>query len=202
MNHQPLRAAGVEARREAILNAAKEVFFEAGYAVASMDRIAEVAGVTKRTVYAHFESKDALFAAVVDRGCRNVAAQLPGLENLPADPAEGLRLLARRTRELMRSPGCIRLERIVAAEAERHPQFAATLREAFAAGEQLLADALARWVAAGRLKPHDTAVAGRMLNDQIACAASFRGLLDEAASVRDDAALEQALAIFLDAYAA
>lgn len=197
MTHPPLRAAGVEARREAILNAAKAVFFEAGYALASMDRIAEVAGVTKRTVYAHVESKDALFAAVVDRGCRNVAAQLPGPETLPADPAEGLRLLARRTRELMRSPGCIRLERIVAAEAERHPAFAATLRAAFAAGEQLLAEALDRWVAAGRLRPHDTAVAARMLHDQIACAASFRGLLDEPADARDAAALEQAITLFL-----
>jgi len=194
---QPQRVAAVEARRETILNAAKDVFFEEGYGQASMDRIAEAAGVTKRTVYAHFASKDALFAAVVDRGCRNVEAQLPGVENLPADPEAGLLALTRRSRELMRSPGCVRLERIVAAEAERHPQFAATLREAFAGGEALIRRALEQWVAEGRLAPHDTEVAARMLNDQVACAASFRALLAHAPDPLDDRALDQAVADFV-----
>src|SRR5713101_2911920 len=53
-------------RREAILQAAKDVFLDEGYELATMDAIAERAATTKRTVYAHFEHKQALFAAMVE----------------------------------------------------------------------------------------------------------------------------------------
>ncbi|HWN56582.1 MAG TPA: helix-turn-helix domain-containing protein, partial [Methylomirabilota bacterium] len=49
-------------RRVAILEAAKNVFSEQGYELATMDDIAERAATTKRTVYAHFENKETLFA--------------------------------------------------------------------------------------------------------------------------------------------
>ena len=54
-------------KRESILDAAAKVFIDEGYDNASMDRIAEVAVASKRTVYNHFPSKEALFQAVVDR---------------------------------------------------------------------------------------------------------------------------------------
>jgi TetR/AcrR family transcriptional repressor of mexJK operon len=188
-------------RRHAILDAAKQVFYEQGYAGASMDRIAEHAGVTKRTVYAHFPSKHDLFAAVVARGCANVIDQLPRAESLPPDPREGLLRALTRARELMASPGCIRLERMVAAEAERHPEFAATLSEAFAAGEAMFAAALDAWVSAGRLKPHDTALAARMLNDLVGGGASFRGLLGQPPLAPEGlAAAEAACTLYLAAY--
>lgn len=189
--------------RETILFAGKDVFLEEGYGGASMDRIAERAGVTKRTVYAHYASKHALFTEAVRRGCANVMGQMLRLEQLGPDPRAGLFLLMRTTRELMMSPGCLRLERAVAAEAERHPEFAAQVREAFAAGEALLREALDGWVASGRLNPHDTALAARMLNDQVAQATSMRGLMGEAA---DDpmalAAVDAAVILFLAAYEA
>lgn len=53
-------------KRQAILEGAVKVFIESGYEVSSMDKIAEVAGVSKRTVYNHFQSKESLFQAVVD----------------------------------------------------------------------------------------------------------------------------------------
>jgi AcrR family transcriptional regulator len=188
-------------RRQAILDAAKQVFFEEGYAIASMDRIAARAGVTKRTVYAHFANKHALFAVVVMRGCANVVSQLPRPDSLPDDPREGLAIVLHRSRELMQSPNCIRLERIVAAEAERRPEFAATLNEAFATGEAMLAQSLARWVAAGRLKPIDVALAARMLNDLVGCATSFRGLLGEPPDgALGRAAVEEAVRLFLVGY--
>ena len=189
-------------RRQAILDAAKAVFFEEGYPTASMDRIAARAGVTKRTVYAHFGTKHALFSAVVARACANVTAQIPTPDSLSDDPAVGLPLALNRSRELMESPNCIRLERIVAAETERHPEFAATLRGAFASGEAMLAGALARWVAAGRLKPHDVSLAARMLNDQVGYATSLRGLLGEVPDpVAARASVNEAVRLYLGAYA-
>lgn len=53
-------------KRETILNGAIDVFISDGYELASMDKIAETAGVSKRTVYNHFGSKENLFQAVVE----------------------------------------------------------------------------------------------------------------------------------------
>jgi TetR/AcrR family transcriptional regulator of autoinduction and epiphytic fitness len=53
-------------KRETILNGAIDVFISMGYELASMDKIAETAGVSKRTVYNHFGSKENLFQAIVD----------------------------------------------------------------------------------------------------------------------------------------
>ena len=54
------------AKRSIILDGAVKVFTESGFEASSMDRIAEVAGVSKRTVYNHFQSKESLFQAIVD----------------------------------------------------------------------------------------------------------------------------------------
>ncbi|CAE6884992.1 hypothetical protein R69608_02004 [Paraburkholderia nemoris] len=52
-------------KRAAVIGAAIEEFLAAGFDATSMDRIAARAGVSKRTVYNHFPSKEALFAAIL-----------------------------------------------------------------------------------------------------------------------------------------
>ncbi|MBC8746611.1 MULTISPECIES: TetR/AcrR family transcriptional regulator [Paraburkholderia] len=52
-------------KRVAIVAAAIDEFLAAGYDATSMDRIAARANVSKRTVYNHFPSKEALFAAIL-----------------------------------------------------------------------------------------------------------------------------------------
>jgi AcrR family transcriptional regulator len=52
--------------RRRIVEAAYEQFYSAGFMRAGVDAIAEAAGVTKRTLYYHFESKDDLVAAVLE----------------------------------------------------------------------------------------------------------------------------------------
>jgi len=52
-------------RRAAILRAAAAAFAERGFAATSMDDVAGAAGITRLIVYRHFESKDALYAAVL-----------------------------------------------------------------------------------------------------------------------------------------
>lgn len=73
-------------KRDSILNAAAQVFIAEGYDRASMDRIAEVAGASKRTVYDHFPSKDILFRAVIDRFLR----QSHELKHIPYQPKRNL----------------------------------------------------------------------------------------------------------------
>jgi TetR/AcrR family transcriptional regulator, regulator of autoinduction and epiphytic fitness len=52
-------------KRAAIVNAAVEEFIASGFEATSMDRIAASADVSKRTVYNHFPSKEALFAEIL-----------------------------------------------------------------------------------------------------------------------------------------
>lgn len=55
-----------DARREQILDVAIDVFGRAGYFGASMNDIAEAAGVTKPVLYQHFDSKSDLYSALLD----------------------------------------------------------------------------------------------------------------------------------------
>jgi TetR/AcrR family transcriptional regulator, mexJK operon transcriptional repressor len=61
----PATAPGREAKRDAILEAARKVFMEVGFGATSMDTIAAEAKVSKQTVYNHFGSKEELFAAMI-----------------------------------------------------------------------------------------------------------------------------------------
>lgn len=55
-----------QARREEITQAATEVFARKGFQGASVDDIAEAAGVSKGTLYSYFENKEALFYAAFE----------------------------------------------------------------------------------------------------------------------------------------
>ncbi|MFK0273602.1 TetR/AcrR family transcriptional regulator [Ensifer sp. NPDC090286] len=52
--------------REVIVAAAEKLFYAEGIRAVSVDAVAEAAGVTKRTLYYHFDSKDALIAAYLE----------------------------------------------------------------------------------------------------------------------------------------
>jgi AcrR family transcriptional regulator len=54
-------------RRELILESAGRLFGERGYAHTSLDEIAAAAGVTKPILYRHFDSKKALYLALLER---------------------------------------------------------------------------------------------------------------------------------------
>ncbi len=55
-----------EGARDKILDAAYRLFYRQGFARVGVDEIAAAAGITKRTLYYHFESKDAVLAAVLE----------------------------------------------------------------------------------------------------------------------------------------
>jgi AcrR family transcriptional regulator len=56
-----------DARRELIETAAARLFAERGYAGTTLDEVASAAHVTKPMVYRHFESKKALYLALLGR---------------------------------------------------------------------------------------------------------------------------------------
>ena len=59
-------------KRAAILDAAKALFPARGYDGVSMDAIAQAAGVSKLTVYSHFQDKDTLFVEAVKARCEDL----------------------------------------------------------------------------------------------------------------------------------
>jgi AcrR family transcriptional regulator len=78
---------------ERILDAAGRLFYEAGINTTGVEAIAEAAGVTKKTIYDRFGSKDALIEAyLAARRERWHTWLLAALERTPEDPIE--RLLA------------------------------------------------------------------------------------------------------------
>lgn len=143
-----------------ILEAASDLFLRDGFGAVSMDAVAREAGVSKATLYAHFESKDRLFAALVKRECGLLFGQGVdhGLDGLP--PAEGLTLIGRRFVSLLMSPKAVAGHRIVVAEAARFPELA---RSFYEAGPGPTIARVARYIialnAAGLLKVPDPALA-------------------------------------------
>lgn len=67
--------------RQRLLQAASDLFRRDGYAITSVDRIAEAAGFTKGAVYSNFGGKEAIFLETLDADAReNLAALLERLD--------------------------------------------------------------------------------------------------------------------------
>lgn len=73
-------------KAEEILEAAIAVFSRSGFESASMDRVAEEAGASKRTVYNYYPSKEALLRAVAER----FAIEMAELKRVEYRPEESL----------------------------------------------------------------------------------------------------------------
>ncbi|MCE9687870.1 TetR/AcrR family transcriptional regulator [Shewanella sp. AS16] len=112
-------------KHAAILKASREEFLLNGFAGASMDRIAERACVSKRTVYNHFPSKDALF----ESSTLELWSRIKEATTLKFDPALSLESqlsrIAHNSWELYRQREFLELARVVMAEFIRTPQQAA-----------------------------------------------------------------------------
>ncbi len=81
-----------DARREQILDVAIDVFGRSGYYGASMNDIAEAAGVTKPVLYQHFDSKSDLYSALLGEvGAR----MLDAIAKATTDAEDGKQLTER-----------------------------------------------------------------------------------------------------------
>lgn len=111
--------------REHILLAAKNVFLEMGFERASMDVVAARAETSKRSLYAHFESKEKLFLAVIElvRGLFLNRLKMPG--DYSDKPAEALVLFCGRYLEALLYEPSVQMCRVSMAEIERFPEGAA-----------------------------------------------------------------------------
>lgn len=117
--------------REHILDEAKWAFLESGFERTSMDAVAARAQTSKRSLYAHFPTKDALFLAVVDRVHDLFRGRLLTPGHYADDPAEAAALFCGRFLQMLGYAPILRTCRLGITEAERLPEAAARLYEVF-----------------------------------------------------------------------
>ncbi|MBV8684086.1 MAG: TetR/AcrR family transcriptional regulator [Caulobacteraceae bacterium] len=144
-----------DVRREAILDAAQDVFMEVGFAAASMSTIAARVGGSKGTLYNYFKSKEELFEAYVRRHC---AWQQEAIMAEFLTPGEDIRtVLLKLGRNLLRvvlSEVGLRNFILVISEAHRAPEIGRAFYEAGpATGAERMAEGIAQATADGRLRP-------------------------------------------------
>ncbi|MBI1365306.1 MAG: TetR family transcriptional regulator [Alphaproteobacteria bacterium] len=145
-----------DSKEAAIIEAARKVFLARGYDGASMDLIALTAGVSKRTVYNRFRSKEELFAAAIMETCRHILpVETTSIESsLP--PEEFIREMARLFLHGVIEPEALALKRIAAFEAARSPALGeAYLRHGPRWMIKAYTPMLERLVARGALKVDD-----------------------------------------------
>ena len=157
-----------ERKRRSIVEAAAELFLGQGFLGTSMDEVAARAGVSKRTVYNQYESKEALFLAIVEHMTNEGSDRVQTAMREPANAdevAEQLRGHAERLLAIALSPRLLQLRRLVIGEAVRFPQLGKALYEG-GPGRAIagLAGALARWAARGLLRIDDPLVAATQFN--------------------------------------
>ena len=115
-----------ERRRQAIVQAATEVFLRHGYLGATTDEIAARASVSKQTLYKHFADKQHLFAEII----MDTTVQLvDGLSDAVASTLQDAQDVRKALRDLadgflrgLLQPDVLRLRRLVIAEADRFPE--------------------------------------------------------------------------------
>jgi AcrR family transcriptional regulator len=111
-----------EELREHILLASKDVFIQLGFERTSMDLVAARAETSKRSLYAHFESKDKLFLAVVDLVRELYLGRLGKPDDYSDDPTEAVVLFCGRFLQLILWQPALRTCRMTIGEAERLPE--------------------------------------------------------------------------------
>ena len=123
-----------EVKRGQILDGARRVFLRDGFAGASTDGVAREAGVSKRTLYAYYPSKEDLFAEVlrtltVENPRTMVIGSIQGAEPASREELRGMLLeLARRFVDTMMQPEYLAFIRTLIADTHRFPQLGEIFR--------------------------------------------------------------------------
>jgi AcrR family transcriptional regulator len=148
-----------DARRQGILDIAREIFVSEGFAAASMSAIAARLGGSKGTLYNYFPSKEALFAAVIRDECDvKMASLFDGLTAEGEDVEAVMREVGLRYVQMVLSDRTIAFSRAVIAESVRFPDLGRALNEAGPQqGRRRLAAFVEQAMKAGRLCRDDAA---------------------------------------------
>lgn len=155
-------------KRQAVLDAARVLFLERGYAGTSMDEVATQAGVSKQTVYSHFVDKTGLLTELITVDIAGSETSThPLIEAMPRsdDLERDLHEFARAHLADVMKPELLRMRRMLIGEAERFPDLAGAW---FEAGPMQSYTVFASWFEAlarrGLLRVADPMLAAQQFN--------------------------------------
>ena len=133
----------ISPKRRQIVQAAEVLFLAHGYGPVSMDAVARRAGVSKATLYAHFASKDGLFASIVaEKGRENpVSDEL--FPDTVADLRAALTAIGQRVLRFLLQERTLSILRIAISESARFPELGHAFHEN---GPQKFADRFRAWL--------------------------------------------------------
>ena len=143
---------------------ALDIFLERGFEQTTMEEIATQVGMSKRTVYARYEDKGALFKAAVRRAIERYTVPREVVESVACDDLEDtLAAIARQRIANLATPIATKLQRILSAQSYRFPEL---FNDAFEEGTgptiDFLCDLFMRHSAQGEInvtEPHRAATA-------------------------------------------
>ena len=197
-------AADGGAKRRQIMEGARAVFHRDGFDGASMNDVARAAGVSKGTIYAHFDSKEHLFESLIREERAQQAERLCVFPAGEADPAVALATYGRRLAAKVVHPEPIAQARVVVAVAAKFPRLGRAFYEAGPLyGVRRLTERLDAFVAAGTLEIDDTEQAARQFIDLCTADPLKRvlfAMIDTVTPEEIGAMVDSAVAIFLRAY--
>ena len=185
-----------------ILAAARDCFTDNGFSGTSMDAVAQLANVSKATVYVHFNSKSALFAAVI---ANEGAAFVLALEEYDDEDIEPtLSRFGAAAAGLFLAPHNIAVYRSIAAEAVRFPELGPIF---FKAGPDYaiaqLSAFLRRAMDQQKLRHEDPKLAAAQFFGLVLGDLQLKSLVGMAASITNqerDVVVTSGVAAFLRAY--
>jgi AcrR family transcriptional regulator len=189
-------------KRLQILAAAADLFIEQGYGAVSMDTVARAAAVSKATLYAHFRSKDALFATIIDDACRSSVLDEAAFAQDSGDVEGALAAIARHLLRFILTPRALAIHRVVIAESPRFPELG---RAFYENGPARVRRALGEWLvaqtAAGRLAIEDPMLAADQFGGLITSGPHKRAVVGLPVSADEiETTATEAAAMFCRAY--
>ncbi len=191
-------------KRQAVLDAAATLFMAQGYGAVSMDAIAREAGVSKATLYAHFTSKDVLFATIIGEACRSKIAATDVLVaadiGSTMDMGEALQAFCVRMTRFLLEPTTQAIYRVVVAESGRFPELGAAFYESGPAHFlRFFSGWLGAQMQAGRLRDADPDVAADQFTALIRSGIYMRASVGLPVN-QDDATVQQHAAHVVDTF--
>jgi TetR/AcrR family transcriptional repressor of mexJK operon len=100
-------------KRAKILQAAKSIFLKMGYHATNMNQIAKEAGVTKLTVYNHFQDKGNLFICAIEESCEESIRTKQFELTAESDFRQALYLMCQRALSIIYLPEAMKLDRVL-----------------------------------------------------------------------------------------
>lgn len=188
--------AELEAR---VLDAAETVFLTQGYDRATMDAVATVAGATRKTIYARYANKEAIFAAVIDRMLEESADGPSVAAPDHKDPRAALLKLAQDLIAIAETPRTAGLSRLIFAEGHQSPELVQLSDALYLRALGGVRDLLTALHGAGRLPAMpDIATASTLFMEMTVSTARSRAILgDRLPRKRLTALTEAAVDMFL-----